>query len=118
MEKIVTAVLPNRQAADRLAIDILADCRCRMADISIDARGVAGSARESSVLVTVSAMSSEAAFCASELMRRHGGSRIDARSVRRDKPGSEETDIPLWGYAGPDRRAGRAPWHGPDRRRA
>ena len=118
MEKIVTAILPSREAADRLATYIMADCRCRMADISIDARGVAASAREPSVLVTVRAMSSEAGFCVSELMRKHGGSGIDARSVKREKHASDEADIgSLWGYSGPDRRAGRAPWDGPDRRR-
>jgi hypothetical protein len=118
MEKIVTAVIPSREAADRLANDIMADCRCRMSDISIDARGIAASARESSVMVTVRAMSSEAAFCVSELMRKHGGSSIDARSVKREKRASDDADIgSLWPYSGPDRRAGRAPWDGPDRRR-
>lgn len=117
MEKIVTALLPDRETANRLATDIMADCRCRRADIAIDARGVASSSRESAVLVTVRTIGSEAAFCVTELMRRHGAKGIDARTAAAGKPANDADAGPLWGYSGPDRRGRREPWTGTDRRR-
>ena len=116
MEKIVTALLPDRETANRLATDIMADCRCRMADISIDARGLASPSRENTVLVTVRAAGAEAAFCVSEIMRQHGAKGIDARTVKREKPAADVDIGSLWGYSGPDRRASREPWDGVERR--
>jgi hypothetical protein len=115
MEQIVTALLPDRESANRLATDIMADCRCRRTDIAIDARGLASASRDGTVLVTVRAIGNEAAFCVSELMRRHNARSVDARSVT---PGADDTEAgTLWGYTGPDRRGRREPWTGSDRRR-
>ena len=118
MEKIVTGLLPDRESADRLATDIMADCRCRLGTISIDARGLASASRDRTVLVTVRAPGNESAFCVSELMRRHGASSIDARTVRPPRKRAEAPEIgSLWGYNGPDRRGKRGPWQGVERRR-
>ena len=118
MEKIVTALLKDRETANRLATDIMADCRCGMAEISIDARGLASPSRENAVMVTVHAKSSESAFCVSELMRRHGGKGIDARSVKPASSANSADFESLWGYSGPDRRGRKEPWDGVDRRRS
>lgn len=118
MEKIVTGLLPDRESADRLATDIMADCRCHLSAISIDARGLASASRDTTVLVSVRAPGSEAAFCVSELMRRHGASSIDARTVRPPRRRAEAPDIgSLWSYDGPDRRGARGTWKGVERRR-
>lgn len=118
MERIVTALMPDRESANRLATDVLADCRCRRADISIDARGLASPSREGAVLVTISALGGEAAFCVSELMRRHGGKDIDARTVPRGKAADGDDIGSLFPYSGPERRAPDRSPSGTDRRRA